>query len=82
MRSGLIDNGLIDSRLIDSGLVDNAALLSGLNFIGIDFICVALTLVYIARLVFHTVGCPNVIAASCCVAKVSLQGQQVARRER
>jgi hypothetical protein len=56
--------------------------MSGLNFIGLDFICAALTLAYIARLVFHTVGASNVISASCCVAKVSLQGQQIARRER
>lgn len=55
---------------------------SGLNFIGVDFICAALTLAYIARLVFHTVGASNVVAASCCVAKVSLQGQQIARRAR
>jgi hypothetical protein len=56
--------------------------MSGLHFIGIDFICAALTLAYVARLVFHTVGASNVVAASCCVAKVSLRGQQIARRVR
>jgi hypothetical protein len=75
-------NGIIESGIIDSGIIDNGILLSGVNFIGIDFICVALTLAYIARLVFHTAGCSNVIAASCCVAKISLQGQQVVRRGR
>lgn len=65
-----------------NSMIDSGILLSGVNFIGIDFICVALTLAYIARLVFHTVSCSNVIANSCCVAKISLRGQQVARRER
>jgi hypothetical protein len=56
--------------------------MSGINFIGIDFICAAITLAYIAKLVLPSVGNPNVVATSCCVAKVSLQGQQIARRAR
>ena len=63
--------------VIDSGLV-----MSGIDFIGIDFICAALTLAYIAKLVFHSINVSNVVAASCCVAKVSLRDQHVARRMR
>jgi|LakMenEpi03Aug12_release.lakeMendotaPanAssembly.Ray.scaffolds.fasta_scaffold3005118_1 hypothetical protein len=75
-------NEIIESGIINSGIIDNGILLSGVNFLGIDFICAALTLAYIAKLVFHTVGCSNVIDASCCVAKISLRGQQVVRRGR
>jgi hypothetical protein len=56
--------------------------ISGLNIIGFDFILAALTLAYIARLIFQSTGLRDVVAASCCVAKVSLQGQQIARRAR
>jgi hypothetical protein len=62
--------------------MNNEILLTGVNFIGIDFICAALTLAYIAKLVFGSVGLTNAVMASCSVAKVSLQGQQVARRLR
>jgi hypothetical protein len=71
----------MDSK-IDSGMVLAGTVMDGLSFIGVDFICVALTLAYIARLVFYGVGVQNAIAASCCVAKVSLRGQQIARRAR
>ncbi|MFN4895123.1 MAG: hypothetical protein ACK5GN_03950 [Pseudomonadota bacterium] len=65
-----------------TSVTDSGIVMSGLSFIGIDFICAALTLAYIARLVFGMAVVSNVVAASCCVAKVSLQGQQVARRVR
>jgi len=55
---------------------------NGLVIAGLDCICAVLTLVYIARLVFQSLSISNPIAASCCVAKVSLRGQQVARRLR
>lgn len=66
---------------IDS-ILSSDFVMSGINFIGVDFICAALTLAYVAKLMFHTVSSANVIAASCCVAKVSLRDQHVARRVR
>ncbi len=82
LNSQVLNSEVLNSGVLGGGVVDSGILLSGINFIGVDFICVALTLAYIARLVFHTVDYSNVIAASCCVAKISLQGQQVSRRER
>jgi hypothetical protein len=55
---------------------------SGLVIAGLDCICAVLTLVYIARLVLQSLSITNPIAASCCVAKVSLRGQQIAPRLR
>lgn len=49
---------------------------------GMDFVCAALTLAYISKLLFQNMSIGNPIAVSCAVAKVSLQGQQVARRLR
>jgi hypothetical protein len=49
---------------------------------GMDFVCVALTLAYISKLLFQNISIGNPIAGSCAVAKVSLRGQQVARRMR
>jgi len=49
---------------------------------GLDFVCAALTLAYISKLLFQNMSIRNPIAVSCAVAKVSLQGQQVARRFR
>lgn len=49
---------------------------------GIDFICAALTLAYIGRLLFQALPLEDAMAASCSVAKVSLRGQQIARRMR
>jgi hypothetical protein len=60
----------------------NSGIDSGLVIAGLDCICAILTLVYIARLVLQSLSISNPIAASCCVAKVSLRGQQVARRLR
>jgi|688.fasta_scaffold2893225_1 hypothetical protein len=55
---------------------------SGLVIAGIDGVCAVLTLVYIARLLLQSLSISNPIAASCCVSKVSLRDQQVARRLR
>jgi len=82
MNSLGIDNFGVNNFGVNNFGMDIGTITAGLNLLGIDFICAALTLAYIARLVLHTVGGPNAIAASCCVAKVSLQGQQVARRVR
>jgi hypothetical protein len=49
---------------------------------GIDFMCAAFTLAYIGKLLFQGLPMHNPIALSCSVAKVSLRGQQVARRFR
>ncbi len=49
---------------------------------GMDFVCAALTLAYISKLLFQNMSIGNPVAVSCAVAKVSLQGQQVARRLR
>jgi uncharacterized protein YjbI with pentapeptide repeats len=68
--------------MLSSGVLNSGVLLTGVNFIGVDFICAALTLAYIAKLMFSSVGLSNAVMASCRVAKVSLQGQQVARRLR
>lgn len=49
---------------------------------GIDFICAALTLAYIGRLLFQALSMQDAMAVSWSVAKVSLRGQQIARRMR
>jgi uncharacterized protein YjbI with pentapeptide repeats len=75
-------DGMLSSGVLNSGVLNSGVLLTGVNFIGVDFICAALTLAYIAKLMFNSVGLSNAVMASCSVAKVSLQGQQVARRLR
>lgn len=49
---------------------------------GIDFVCAALTLVYIGKLLVQAMPMPNPVEVACGVAKVSLRGQQIARRMR
>jgi hypothetical protein len=49
---------------------------------GMDFVCAALTLVYIARLLCEGWPMGSRIEVACGVAKVSLRGQQIARRLR
>jgi hypothetical protein len=48
----------------------------------IDFVCALLTLVYIGRLVLQAMPIGNPVEVACGVAKVSLRGQQIARRTR
>jgi|688.fasta_scaffold442945_2 hypothetical protein len=55
---------------------------SGFIVAGLDCVCAALTLVYIARLLFQSSVIGNPVGASCSVAKVSLRGQQIGRRVR
>ena len=50
--------------------------------LAIDFVCAALTLVYIGKLLVETIPMPKPIEISWGVAKVSLRGQQLARRAR
>ncbi len=50
--------------------------------LAIDFVCAALTLVYIGKLLIEGMAMPKPIEISCGVAKVSLRGQQIARRAR
>lgn len=53
---------------------------------GIDFVCAVLTLTYIARLLCQAMPMPNQLGAAYGVSKVSpkisLRGQQIARRLR
>lgn len=70
--------------------MESQTLVTGLSLAGIgagvgagmDFVCAALTLAYISKLLFQNMSIANPIAMSCAVAKVSLRGQQVARRLR
>lgn len=52
-----------------------------LLLLGIDFVCAVLTLAFIAKLLFQTMP-QNSLSEVYGVAKVSLRGQQVARRLR
>jgi hypothetical protein len=49
---------------------------------GIDFVCAALTLVYIGKLLVQAMPMANPAEVAFGVAKVSLRGQQIARRMR
>jgi hypothetical protein len=49
---------------------------------GVDFVCAALTLVYIGRLLVQSACLTPPLAMEFGVSKVSLRGQQVARRAR
>jgi hypothetical protein len=48
----------------------------------IDFVCALLTLVYIGRLLLQVMPLRDTIQVACGVPKVSLKGQQIARRVR
>ena len=50
--------------------------------LAIDFVCAALTLVYIGKLLIEGMPMPKPEEIACGVAKVSLRGQQIARRAR
>jgi hypothetical protein len=49
---------------------------------GVDFVCAALTLVYIGRLLVQSASFSPSFAIEVGVSKISLRGQQVARRTR
>ena len=83
MAAGMFGSGMLGSGLVGAGVLGAGMLGSGVDFVaGIDFICAALTLAYIGRLLFQALPMYDAIGASCSVAKVSLRGQQVARRIR
>jgi hypothetical protein len=49
---------------------------------GVDFVCAALTLVYVGRLLIQSATLTHPFAMEIGIPKVSLRGQQVARRIR
>jgi hypothetical protein len=55
---------------------------NGLLGTGIDVVCAALTLVYIARLLAFGMPMGSPVRIECGVSKISLKGQQIARRLR
>jgi hypothetical protein len=55
---------------------------TGMFVTGLDFICASLTLAYIGRLLFQQISVHGSMGAMYSPAKISLQGQHVARRLR
>lgn len=49
---------------------------------GIDLVCALLTLVYIGKLLWDSLSLERGLEAALAVSKISLRGQQVARRLR